>query len=319
MKKYTHAWLALMALKRLEDARKSLVQTKKEQVEEMLEFFKEHRDGVVQGAWFPDSVIKDNSTGHISYLRSLRPGETDPRKHSLPSGSSISAYVGYTGAPEEGAVWVKGSLPDRCQAISYTIRDQLQITYEVGSRRKEVGSPIIPASNEVALQFFMLSHYISDAHMPLHCDARPFSDEVHGEMEELWEKQVKEHCKFEPGLGGDMRFILDEEGNPATKSGFQESVLDKTLKELEKRKFSLSFGSENQNVWDYVTDICFFSFLASKKLIPLTENIGQLSAKKFRENYLEEFKKLSIRILSDCIDSIARVWLHVWSEYWKLE
>ncbi len=34
-------------------------------VTDLLNFMKEQNDDVVQGAWFPDSILKDNSTGHV--------------------------------------------------------------------------------------------------------------------------------------------------------------------------------------------------------------------------------------------------------------
>jgi hypothetical protein len=41
---------------------------------------------------------------------------------------------------------------------------------------EDKGSPISPTDNHVATLFFMLSHYIADAHMPLHCDNRTFAN-----------------------------------------------------------------------------------------------------------------------------------------------
>jgi|GEM_PF-5609475 len=50
MKTYTHAWLALMAAKRLEEIRPSLPKSTQEADQELLDFLKNHRDGVVQRA-----------------------------------------------------------------------------------------------------------------------------------------------------------------------------------------------------------------------------------------------------------------------------
>ena len=56
MKKYTHAWLSFMAIKRLEET--NLSRTNRKYADSLIEWFKRHRDGVAQGAWYPDFFIK---------------------------------------------------------------------------------------------------------------------------------------------------------------------------------------------------------------------------------------------------------------------
>ena len=187
MKKYTHAWLTLAALQRLDEVRQGLRGTAKKKVDDLLEFIHDHRGRVTQGAWFPDSIIKDNSTGHIWKQRIPKRNEEDERIRNLPSLSLMTKYLDAKGTNDSsGAVLIKGKLPDRCQALSYGIRDMLQVQYQLGHQQKDVGSPLMATNNEIALQLFMLSHYIADAHMPLHCDNRSFHKGLHGSMEAVW-------------------------------------------------------------------------------------------------------------------------------------
>ena len=65
MKQYSHAWIALMASKRLYEKKDTLSDDNKKIVNRLLKFLRQNNDGIVQGAWFPDSIIHDNSTGHI--------------------------------------------------------------------------------------------------------------------------------------------------------------------------------------------------------------------------------------------------------------
>ena len=56
MKQYTHAWLAFMAIKRLEDV--EFTGNNGIYASDLIRWFKNHKDGVIRGAWYPDSVTK---------------------------------------------------------------------------------------------------------------------------------------------------------------------------------------------------------------------------------------------------------------------
>ena len=163
MKKYTHGWIALSAIKRLEKIVPQLKQDDQDKAINLIKYLKENNDGVIQGAWFPDSVIHDNSTGHIWQLRIAKNDEPYLREpHFLPP--SLLGYKKIKKDLKKLKIFHKQRtvLPDRCQALSYAIRDQLKVTHEVGRKKFGAGSAIVPTNNEVALNFFMLSHYVAD-------------------------------------------------------------------------------------------------------------------------------------------------------------
>ena len=60
MKQFTHAWLAMMAMKRLEFC-ETIPANKKDDAKALITWFKNYRDFVLQGAWYPDIVFKDMS------------------------------------------------------------------------------------------------------------------------------------------------------------------------------------------------------------------------------------------------------------------
>ena len=66
MKKLTHAWLAFMAIKRLEETK--LSDADRRYADSLIAWFKNHKDGVAQGAWYPDSVMKDMANSHVLKL-----------------------------------------------------------------------------------------------------------------------------------------------------------------------------------------------------------------------------------------------------------
>ena len=88
MKQFTHAWSAFMAIKRLEDAAfftefsPKFVPADREYADSLINWFKSNKDGVIRGAWYPDSLITDNSTSHV--LKFGPCGETEEELRQLP-------------------------------------------------------------------------------------------------------------------------------------------------------------------------------------------------------------------------------------------
>ena len=300
-----------MAAKRLHIVqKKTKSSTNKKIISNLLRFVRQNNDGIVQGAWFPDSVIHDNSTGHIWQL-SPEKGK-GKRIHKLPSTSKIREILEKR-KENESVKLVGGTLPDRCQALAYEIRDKLKIKHKVGIKQKNPGSAIIATNNEIALSFYMLAHYVADAHMPLHCDARKFNDSIHGHMENYWEREIKhDYILMTDPARKDKQFQLDSKGFPNKKSlgQFLSSVND----DIENRKFVAGFGSENTNVWDYMVDVCYYSYLLSTTIIPLSEK-ATITKSQYVSFYHPKFLDYSAAIMGDAVDSLARIWLYIWKEY----
>ena len=67
MKKYSHAWLAFMAMKRLEviattedeTVVKGVSDDVRQQAKALWKWFRNYRDFVIEGAWYPDEVFKE--------------------------------------------------------------------------------------------------------------------------------------------------------------------------------------------------------------------------------------------------------------------
>lgn len=51
MKKYTHAWLAMMAIYRLTNA--TMEEEESKYAKKLLTWLNNHRDFVIKGAWYP--------------------------------------------------------------------------------------------------------------------------------------------------------------------------------------------------------------------------------------------------------------------------
>ena len=165
------------------------------------------------------------------------------------------------------------------------------------------------------MRFFILSHYIADCHMPLHCDSRSFSsgENIHGFIESEWDKQVKKSYRIDTP---NNRFFYAPDGYPLTDkiTPLMQSVEDDIIN----REFLYAWGAGNNNTWDYISAVSEYSYLMAYRLIPSEYDEKTLTKELYKStDAYAHFDEYSRIILCDAIDSISRVWLHVWSRYRK--
>lgn len=305
MKKYTHAWLAFMAIKRLQFA--NIPEAYKSDAESLVKWFHNYRDFVIEGSWYPDEIFKDMKTSHVIKYRPIVGGGKQTFK-KLPEVMEMQRLGKTSKFYGKQFEIVSGNLADRCESLAHGIVDCFKML-----RTEEKGCPISPSNNHIAMRFFILSHYIADCHMPLHCDDRSFSsgDNLHGYIEGLWDKQVKKSYKVDTA---NERFFYDPDGYPLP---LKITPLFQSVEEdVRNREFVADWGKGNKSTWDYMSALSEYSYLMSYLLIG--EGLDETNFTK--EDYLKSesyanFDELSRVILSDAIDSIARVWLRVWVRY----
>ncbi len=311
MKQFSHAWLAFKAIERLEKAN---LGKDRQNADELIRWFWDHRDGVIRGAWYPDMVIKDMATSHVLKLTPLTQGPGVFGK--LPATSKIKYYavrspvyeLAYKQDPDT-------NLPERCEALAQSVIDNLKM---VDTENK--GSPVSPTNNHTATRLFMLSHYIADAHMPFHCDSRKFSKgvDLHALIEGLWDDEIRNFYEID---FLNERFYYNPEGYPLRKQpGFEASFLSQVEQGFAERKFTPSFG-DGTNVRACMLTVCQYSYLLAYAFIPPNFNETNITAQNWQslQGQTPDFKQLSVIVFTDAIDAIARIWLNVWSRYleWK--
>lgn len=305
MKKYTHAWLAFMAIKRLEFA--EIPAANKDDAKTLVKWFRNYRDFVIEGSWYPDEVFKDMATSHvIKYKPNTEAGKRTFKK--LPT--TMELYKLGKKSPLYGKEFeiLSGNLADRCEALSHSIVDCFKMLHS-----EEKGCPISPSNNHIAMRFFIMSHYIADCHMPLHCDSRSFSsgDDLHAYLESQWETQIKKSYKVDTD---NERFFYDPDGYPLPDN--IKPLMQAVEEDLKNRKFQYGWGTGNNNAWDYMSAISEYSYLMSYRMIPQGYDDTNLTKELYKSMpEWEHFEEYSRYIFSDAIDSIARAWLHVWARY----
>ncbi len=312
MKQYSHAWLAFKAIERLEKAE---ISRYRQEADELIGWLRNHRDGLIQGSWYPDKVFKDMANGHVLKFTPDDKGQSEFRR--LPPGSLF-----YT-AGRESALYGKAyrvdpndNLPMRCEAWAHSIVDNLKI-----QETEDKGSPIVPSDNQIATSLFILSHYIADGHMPLHCDSRSFSSgkDLHAKLESVWEHEIEEHFELDKQ---NERFFYNRDGYPLRRdSDYSQSFLKKVDDGLSTRPLSLEYGEGNSSVGEYMWAVCQYSYLIAYRFVPREYDDKDIDMKQWQSlpGSSMPLDKLSPLVFSEAIDAIARVWLRVWRRYsdWK--
>jgi S1/P1 Nuclease. len=297
--------LAFMAIKRIE---KGNVPPKfKKQADALVRWFSEHKEGIIKGAWYPDEVFKDMSTGHI--LKFLPQEGGDTRFGNLPEAYNLFTIGKTSEFYKKGYKVESGNLADRCESVAQSINDNLKM-----KDSEKASSPIRPGENYIASLFFILSHYIADAHMPLHCDVRQFSEgnEIHAKIEDYWDDIIRLCYSLDKQ---NVCFNLDNTGYPKA-TGKTHPVASYLENEIIYRTIEINYGKGNKNTWDFMKTICQYSYLTSYKMIPKQYNENDLEFDALKGlNTGKTFDEYAQSILIDAIDSIVRVWLKVWIEY----
>ena len=305
MKKYSHAWLAFMAIKRLQYG--PIPEELKEDANSLVKWFHDYRDFVIEGSWYPDEVFKDMATSHVIKYRPASGSEKKEFK-KLPKTMKLYTLGQKSELYRKPFTIESGNCADRCESISHSIIDNFKIL-----RMEERGCPLSTTNNHIAMRFFILSHYIADCHMPLHCDCRSFSSgaNIHGFIESEWDKQVRKSYDIDIP---NNRFFYDPTGYPLQTK--PTPLVQAVEEEIISREYLHPWGVGNNNTWDYISAVSEYSYLMAYRLIPAEYDEKNLTKEVYRnsEAYarLEEYSRA---IFCDAVDSIARVWLHVWARY----
>ncbi len=341
MKQRAHAWTALRALKLLDDSKKA---------PKLVELLSYYLSDAWDGAWLPDTLIVDMSYGHIYKMDSSSAAlgtNINGNKRFITSHKDIDKslkgkrlmlnYVknedtfkkAYMAHPKLG-----GHLPNRIIALSHSVGDMLKMSnYPMAFYAKEKKSrhylkdlskrsvkdlSLSPnfSARQISMVFFLLSHYICDAHMPLHCDLRDRSisrtvkrripSKLHPGIEKEWEKQFPEKKDL----------ILHD---------YSTSSIDDVVKALPEGSFlkidtvkKYSLGKTipiiRQDEWSEMVHICRTSYAVSRKWIKKPYK----SATAFIEDIgASEFEDVTNRIFHDAVQSVAAIWLKAWTRYIK--
>lgn len=339
MKQQAHAWTALRALKLLNDSKKA---------PKLVELLSYYVSDAWEGAWLPDTLIVDMSYGHIYKMDSSanilgtniggnkRYITTHKQLDKALKGKRLMLnYVkgeavldkAYMAHLKKG-----GHLPERVIALSHSVGDMLKMSnYPMAfyakkkrssSYLKELSKQSVKdlslspnfSARQIALTFFLLSHYVCDAHMPLHCDLRDrvvsktikrrMPPKLHPGIEEIWDSHLP------------AKEVLALHSNTKKSISSVVKALPKgsIIKIDSEKKYSLgtTIPTITQNEWTEMVQICRTSYAVSRKWITKPYK----SAAEFKKDIGDaEFEDVTNRIFHDAVQSIAAMWLKAWKRF----
>lgn len=226
MNQRTHSWIAIRAIGLLDD---------EGEVPDLVKLLEPHACMASVGAWVPDDTdAKRGDAGSVTENHILKmepyggpgPDRFVTRKNVLLNeiGPHRRAAVflqndqtlpdAWWAAPYRGDVDKPGKhLPNRAMALSTMLKDlilmgdpdvQELLPGAAPGFLKWMATETRTQDEATAMYFFMLSHFVADASMPCHCDARAlagYSNGLHKELEAHWSKQIgtafdKVDCAF---------------------------------------------------------------------------------------------------------------------------
>jgi hypothetical protein len=167
---------------------------------------------------------------------------------------------------------------------------------------------------QIALFFFMLSHFIADSLMPCHCDERDLSDYgngLHKELEGYWGKIVGTY--FEDDNLSDKKLQPDEilEKAKSVDSGFGIEFMD-DIADLQKK-----------DIWEVVVLLCRTSFVIASIVAPYKKysyKPGKQEKAPFKilfgdTNSGKLLDDLSEAVMHDAVYYVAIIWKSIWLKF----
>jgi hypothetical protein len=174
--------------------------------------------------------------------------------------------------------------------------------------------PMFFTDDQIVLGLFSLSHYLADAHMPLHCDKRDFSSgtcgNIHQEIEKEWENwiisgkdskalkkilsETERAAKFLKGCFNDKEPSWKNYQYPS------ESILSKFDEELgdilwEDREIELY---KKDSLWEETVGITYASYCLSSRLLAFNDKVRNVPKGK-KNFYVKNFDEDKVREIDD--------------------
>jgi len=257
--------------------------------------FRYHEEKVTEASWAPDDVLRDNHPYHVFKLMAVDEFKTIP--------DSAKKYP-FTAA--DGQVFYRygGGLPYRIDHLANEIIDMEKLrAYNDQYQLRQI-----------IYKYLMISHYLVDAHVPVHCDLRddpPESAEealkkpeaqygylkktAHGDLEEAWNKAVTPIALQEEIA--QPEYVEDLNGT-TTLSPHIMLCLDDCAHGRVKVPVI-----EDHGLMNFAVSICLRSKQRSRALFPL-QTPGQ------RNDAI--LPQMTEDIFKDCVGNLLAVWRYIW-------
>ena len=251
-----------------------------------------YQDAISEASWAPDDILNDKSQYHTFKLFTDR---DFPNSRPFAKEVHEDKYYRASGG---------GGLPYKVDHLARVVADMDKL------RRYNDRCSM----NQIMYQFLMISHYVVDAHVPMHCDLRDdppssrdttkprngeyYSDALHGEIEQIWEDAVTPVAIEEEIIRAKRRD--DDDPPPALSQQVRFNVTnDDHCDEI------IPYVIPNDDMMKYMIDLCIQTKERALQLFP----IGDPS--NWNEQLLPQ---LTREIFAQTIGNLITVWIWIWGE-----
>lgn len=310
MKHNTHIYIAAKAIELIRQIVDNLLDEKGQYLKdvnkskerkaatEFQRIFQYYQDLTGEATWAPDDILKDNDPFHIFKLFT----DDEFPNHGL----NDKPQYKY-----EGVTYYKfsGGLPFRIDHMSQEIINMQKLrAYNDQFSLKQI-----------VYNFLLLSHYVSDAHVPMHCDLRDdppgarspqpsrrnagdkpigkyMKSSAHDEIEQLWDDAVTPVAISERVI---PQTWLNENVERTDLSPSISFSFDNCKKGQAVKAYTIPAGK----LMDFMINVCIVSKKRGQLLFPIDR------PEQINKNLLPEITR---NIFSDCIGNLISIWLYIW-------
>ncbi len=312
MKRNTHIYIACKAIDLLWESVSNIYTTRgylvhgkskklklRNKVGDLRDMLHYYRDLTEEASWVPDDVIHDNDPNHIFKLFT----DDEFAGHGLKEKFSKTV---------DGVDYYKfgGALPYRVDHLARSINamNMLRLHRDQFSLR------------QVAYHYLMISHYVADAHVPMHCDLR---DDPPNQGNDTNPSRRRGSNKpaglyLHSGMHEKIEGKWDKAVNPvAFEEGYLTRIRIKELKTDNTLSPQIVFGPEDckaggiikthqiskNGLMDFMIDVCINTKKRSQQLFLISDPSDYQAA---------IFPGLTRDIFADCLGNLMSVWLYTW-------
>lgn len=260
---------------------------------------KYYQDWISEASWAPDDILCDNDPYHIFKLFM----DDEFPNHGLVDKPKFE---------RDGVVYYKfaGGLPYRIDHFAQQIMSM--------SKLRDYNDQF--DLRQIMYNYLLISHYVVDAHVPMHCDLRDdpptkgrdtepsrrkgsdkpsgkyMDKDAHGKLEQLWDNAVTPVAIREEIIP--RAWAKDRVDN--TKYSDDVSFCLGDCKKGQAIRVPIISGT---GLMRFMIDVCIESKKRGRKLFPLD------NPKKRNDDILA---KTTREIFADCIGNLMAVWRYIW-------
>lgn len=259
-----------------------------------------YHDLITEASWAPDDVLRDNDPYHIFKLFTDKDFPDHNLTHRPKFERDDVTYYKFAGGLPYKIDHLAQEIKDMCKLRNYNDKFELR---------------------QIMYMYLLISHYLVDAHVPMHCDLRddppsPIPDDQPSRRQGS-QKPAGKYMKST--AHSDLEKLWDDAVTPVA---IEEKIIDRTWdKEKDKRtdlSDAVTFGLQQcekggevlvpiipQNgLMDFLVDVCIQSKERGQILFPPDDPTQ-------RDD--EELPEITKQIFADAIGNLMAVWRYIWT------